>query len=225
MKTTFIASGDSFATRRIPAEYPGGKELQQLILSHDVSFNNLEVTCHEEEGYPSAFSGGTWAMTDPVFLDDLRGMGFNLYNTANNHACDFCHGGLLATARHLKDRAMIFAGTGKNLTEASRAVYLDTGSCRVALIGVTSDFHDSDLAGEQSPQMCGRPGVNGLRVDTVYHVTQDYFSTLKSLVQETNMNAYADYSVKLGYVTPLPEDILSVNGMKFQKSSCGACRI
>lgn len=39
------------------------------------------------------------------------------------------------------------------------------------------------------------------------------------------MNAYADYGVKLGYVTPLPEDILSVNGMKFQKSSCGACRI
>ena len=71
------------------------------------------MTFHNEEGYPAAFSGGTWAMADPRTLDDMRSFGFNLFNTANNHSCDYSHGGVLATIRNLKERDMIFAGTGK----------------------------------------------------------------------------------------------------------------
>lgn len=217
MKTSLIASGDSFVTRRIPA-YPGRAQLQQLIASHDVCFNNLETTFHWEEGYPSAFSGGTWAMADPVILDDIQSMGFNLYNTANNHAMDYCHGGLLATIDNLKHRNMVFAGTGANLAEAARAAYLETKGLRIALIAATTDFHDTDLAGAQGPVMQGRPGVNGVRVNRTYHVTAPYFEMLRQLVAETKMNAYAEYGVKLGYVTPGPQDVLSVGGMKYKLS-------
>lgn len=216
MKTTFAATGDSFTTRRIPMDYPGGKELRDFIKAHDVKFNNLEMTYHREEGYPAAFSGGTWAMADPVILDDMQEMGFNLYNTANNHSGDFSHGGILATAENLQKRNMLFAGTGKNLRDASKAVYLDTGNCRVALIAMTADFHDSDMAGAQGPAMTGRPGVNGLRVQTTYHVTEDYFTMLEKLVDETKMNAYNDYGAKLGYVSPAPQGSLSVNGLRFK---------
>ena len=59
MKTTFVAVGDCFITRRIPERgYEGFDELKDLIKSHDVKFANLEQTFHDQEGYPSAASGG-----------------------------------------------------------------------------------------------------------------------------------------------------------------------
>ena len=94
MKTTFIATGDAFITRRLPENgYHGFEEVQKIIQSHDVRFNNLEITVHREEGYPSAVSGGTWAMTQPEVLHDLQKFGFNIFNTATNHTCDYSHGG------------------------------------------------------------------------------------------------------------------------------------
>lgn len=87
MKTTFIASGDSFITRRIPNDgYEGFDELKCLIEAHDVRFANLESTFHDQEGAPAATSGGTWAMSAPALLDDMNRYGFNLFNTANNHS-------------------------------------------------------------------------------------------------------------------------------------------
>jgi|GEM_PF-2689290 len=72
MKVSFIASGDSFITRHVAdCGYPGFDEIRDLIKSHDVSFANLEMTFHRQEGYPAATSGGTWAMTDPTMLDDM----------------------------------------------------------------------------------------------------------------------------------------------------------
>lgn len=98
MKTTFVAVGDCFITRRIPERgYEGFDELKDLIKSHDVKFANLEQTFHDQEGYPSAASGGTWAMAEPELLDEVAKFGFNLYNVANNHTGDYGQGGVLAT--------------------------------------------------------------------------------------------------------------------------------
>ena len=86
-KIPYIATGDSFITRRIPQKgYEGYQQVEDLIKTHDVAFNNLEMTFHDREGIPSAVSGGTWAMADPRILDDIKRMGFNLFNTANNHS-------------------------------------------------------------------------------------------------------------------------------------------
>ena len=71
-KTTFIAAGDIFITRRIPKEgYEGFDKIRDLISSHDVKFANLESTFHDQEGIPAVVSGGTWAMSDPRTLDDI----------------------------------------------------------------------------------------------------------------------------------------------------------
>ena len=97
-KVSVIATGDSFITRRIsPEGYPGFSEIADLIGQYDVKFNNLEITIHNQQGYPAAVSGGTWAMAEPEILEDLNRYGFNLYNTANNHSCDYSCGGVLAT--------------------------------------------------------------------------------------------------------------------------------
>ena len=92
-KTSFIATGDAFITRRFPeGGYEGFEAVRDCIMQHDVKFSNLEMTFHDHEGYPAAFSGGTWAMADPRTLDDMKSFGFNLYNTANNHSHDYSHG-------------------------------------------------------------------------------------------------------------------------------------
>ena len=114
-KTTFITAGDAFITKRLPeGGYEGFEELKNCIQSHDVRFLNLESTFHDCEGYPAAESGGTWAMSDPRTLDDVKDCyGFNIFNTANNHSADYGEGGLLATVANLKARDMVFSGTGE----------------------------------------------------------------------------------------------------------------
>ncbi len=216
-KTTFIATGDAFMTRRLAeGGYPGFDEVQSIIKQHDVRFNNLEITLHNQEGYPSAFSGGTWAMAEPEILDSLKEYGFNLYNTANNHSLDYSHGGLLATIQHLRERNMLYAGTGENLAAASAPTYLETPNARVALIATCSSFHDSDAAGNQSMTMRGRPGLNPLRFQTTYHVEKKYYDVLEEIADKTNMNFGRIRGIKLGYSVPLPEGKLNFCGTSFQ---------
>ncbi|MBQ2895168.1 MAG: CapA family protein [Oscillospiraceae bacterium] len=216
-KTTFIATGDAFITRRIPENgYPGFAEISDVIKGHDVRFNNLEITVHRQEGYPSATSGGTWAMTEPEVFRDLQRFGFNLFNTATNHTLDYSHGGVLATMKHLRESGALFAGSGANLEEASAPVYLETTNARVAMIAVCSTFKDGAVAGNQSRAMQGRPGLNPLRHETIFHVEREYFDTLKKVADLTALNAEKNDAIRTGYAVPLPEDKLYFGGLSFQ---------
>ena len=216
-KTTFIATGDAFMTRRLPKEgYPGFDKIQKIIKAHDVRFNNLEITIHNQEGYPATVSGVTWAMAEPEILDDLQRYGFNLYNTANNHSGDYSCGGVLATIKYLRERDMVFAGTGETLREAAAPAYLETPNARVALIACSSTTAGaSAIAGNRSISMIGRPGLNPIRRKTTYHVEQKYFDMLKEVADKTCMNAGQLYSIACGYANPLPEDKLNFGGLSF----------
>lgn len=216
-KVTFVATGDSFITRHISEDgYDGFEKLRKLIRDHDVRFANLEMTFHRCEGSPAAASGGTWAMTDPSMLDDMRRFGFNLYNTANNHSGDFGEGGVTATIRHLEERGMIFAGTGRTLEDASRAAYLETRHGRVALIGVASTLDPAAIAGSQGVDMPGRPGLNPLRFRTIHHVNARHFAMEEELARVTEVNAQKDYLIATGYSSPYPEGTMPLGGMNFE---------
>ena len=219
-KTTIVATGDSFITRRLPeGGYEGLSDLKTLINQYDVRFNNLEMTTHDKEGYPSAVSGGTWAMADPMVLDDLKAYGFNVFNTANNHSCDYGHGGLLATIRNLKERGMIYAGTGANLFEAASPAYVETKNARVALLGICSTFCPSDTAGNQSVSMCGRPGLNPLRHKKEFHVPKEAFDILKEIAEKTNLNAEKFLAIQNGYAHPTPDSAFMFGDLCFHCAS------
>ena len=185
MEVSFIATGDALMTRRVPeGGYPGLAKICEIIAKHDVRFSNLEITTHDHEGYPAAFSGGTWAMADPGILDDLRDrFYFNLFNTANNHSLDYEIAGLQATIRHLKSRGLLYAGTGDNLGDAGAPVYVETANARVAMIGVSATFFPSGAAGNQRIDMKGRPGLNPLRFSSTYHLDPMHYANLKALVE------------------------------------------
>lgn len=214
MKTTIIATGDSFITKPLD-DYDGFDEIKEIISAHDIRFNNLEITIHEKEGYPAAFSGGTWAMTGPSSLDDLNKYGFNVYNTANNHSLDYSHGGLLATIENLKARNVAYCGTGCDMESASAPCYIKAGDATVAIIGACSTFHDSDIAGPCNDAIFGRPGLNTVRVKTTYYVTQDEFDALTKLADSTQINSYFNFCVKNGYALPTPEGVLNFGGHRF----------
>jgi len=207
-KTTFIATGDLFITRRFPkGGYPGFEAVRDCISSHDVRFTNLEMTFHNQEGYPAAVSGGTWAMTDPKMLDDVLSYGFNIFNTANNHTGDYSHGGILATIRHMQERDMTFSGTGKDLASASKPCYLETKNARVALISVCSSFDRSHMAGPQTAELPGRPGLNPLRFTKLFHLDPEHYAMVQELAKVTKINAGAERTIRNGYANPPREGL------------------
>jgi poly-gamma-glutamate capsule biosynthesis protein CapA/YwtB (metallophosphatase superfamily) len=215
---TFAATGDSFITRRLPSvESNSFKEISELLKSADVRFTNLETTLHYKEGYPSAFSGGTWAMSPPEVLKDINAYGFNLLAWANNHTMDYSYGGLLATKRYLNEYNFVHAGAGENLSEASSPEYLETPSGRVALVSITSTFYESNYAGDQRPDISGRPGINPLRYETTYFVTQEEMEQLSKIAEKTGINAEKNLSIQEGFDSKDENDALTFGQYDFKK--------
>ncbi|XXM72125.1 CapA family protein [Lysinibacillus sphaericus] len=212
-----IAAGDSFITRRIPSSLPSFKKLAELFHRGDVRFTNLEVTTHRMEGFPSALSGGTWAAADPDVLLDLKAYGFNLIAWANNHTLDYSYGGLEATARYLDQNRFVHAGAGKNLAEANQARYLDTPSGRVALIAATSTFNEAMTAGDQRPDMAGRPGVNPLHYNTVHYLTKEKLNQLQLIEQAANVNDFYEQGVKDGLINEIDRKYVPFGKLLFRE--------
>ncbi len=211
-----IATGDSFITRPIPPEgYPGFQEIAGVIGSYDVKFNNLEITVHDQQGYPAAVSGGTWAMTSPEVFQDLNRYGFNLYNTANNHSCDYSCGGVMATIENLNKTGKTYAGTGATLDEAAAPGYLDVNGVRVALLGACSTCDVSAIAGNQNQTVIGRPGLNPLRYTNLFQLKQEYFDVLQQIAGETCINAEQEKGIANGYYNPMPQGRLTFGGHSF----------
>lgn len=193
--------GDILIADRLPeGKYKGFEKIRDFLMSHDVRFGNLETTIHRNEGYPSLFPGGGYAMADPEVLDDVREYGFNILSVANNHILDYSHKGLEATLGYLREKKFLFAGAGMNLTEASAPCYIETSNGRAALIAVTSSFHDSDAAGNQSVDMAGRPGVNPLRHTEVIQITPDLMKAIQEIAVGSGINEYRDFGASIGYV-------------------------
>lgn len=203
---TLSMTGDVLISRRLPSIFPKGlQEISDILNAQDCRFGNLETTIHRREGYPEMFPGGIHVMADPLCLKDLEKLGFNVYNTANNHSMDYSHGGLLATIRHLDELGIPHCGTGKNLSDAAAPAYFECENGRVAFIGFTSSFHDSYAAGPQNQDLQGRPGVNPLRHKAVYELDAKNFEHLSEIASVTGINSYHDQARKEGYLPQCEE--------------------
>lgn len=202
IKLSFV--GDLFVSRRLAAaERKALQPIRQHLASSDCRFGNLETTLlRRNQGTPALFPGGGYAMAPPSCLDDLKWMGFNLLNAATNHAMDYGERGCLRTIGNLRRGKMAFAGVGADLREASAPAYLETPHGKVALLAVTSSFHDSYAAGPGNREMVGRPGVAPLRHKAVYHLPRDDYEALRRIGSECGINSYHDRSRRQGYLLP-----------------------
>ena len=215
----FAAAGDAIIQRRIQKDFEGYEELTPYIESADASFFNLETTLnYEGECCASQFSGGTYIRTNPEVLSDLMKFGFNVTSFNNNHAMDFSYAGLLATLDYVNEAGIVNAGVGRNLAEASAPKYLETKNGRVALISVNANFDPSMMAGESSPRVGGRPGINGLRIEKYLRVKSEEFEFVKELAEKTGINVERNIIAKEGYYSPIPENEALLGTMRFVKS-------
>ncbi|HKY06829.1 MAG TPA: CapA family protein, partial [Candidatus Binatia bacterium] len=160
---TIALAGDTMLTRKLtPFKEKSFLALRELLRGADAAFANLEGTVHTwDEGTPG-ITQGTFMTTEPRLLEDLKWFGINMVSCANNHAFDYGEGGVLANIKHLDDAGFAHAGTGRNLAEARAPAYLDTANGRVALVAATATFRAWNQAGEQRPDLRGRPGINPL---------------------------------------------------------------
>jgi len=212
----FTAAGDLIIQKRIYEDYEGYNELAPFIKQGDARFFNLETTLNREgEAGASQFSGGTYLRTNPEVLDDIKKFGFNMTSFNNNHALDFFYDGFEATLDAVNKSGIIHSGAGRNLAEASAPKYLETKNGRVALIAVNSSFSPSMMAGEQSPRVVGRPGINGLRIESHIELPQKDIDYIKKIAKATNINAQKEITRKEGYFPELADNECELGELKF----------
>ena len=185
---TIALAGDTMLTRKLtPFKEERFLALREILRGTDAAFANLEGTVHAwDEGTPG-ITQGTFMTTEPKLLDDLKWFGINIVSCANNHAFDYGEGGVLANIKHLDEAGIAHAGTGRNLTEARAPAYLDTPSGRVALVAATATFRLWNQAGEQRPDLRGRPGINPLSFQTTYKVDAAAFEQLTRMTRELGL--------------------------------------
>lgn len=220
MSISVVATGDSLLTQRLPRNDESCLKIKALLEQADVRFTNFELLVHDFEVSPSAVSGGTWVAARPAVIQDLKWLGFNMYACATNHALDWGHDGLLTTMRHLDNAECIYAGVGNNMAEASQPKYLDTPEGRVALISVCSSGKDWHIAGEQRPDVKGRPGINMLRFNAIHYLPKADVETLKAIVNKTDVNARRLQLEREGFAKP--EEGFAIGNIRFEVGDIGS---
>ena len=173
-----VATGDAIINRRISDlrddDFLGVRE---LVSRADVALTNFEATTPRQPLVPAPVHG--LAVSAPAFvLDELRWLGFDLFNLANNHATAFGWQGYADTLDEFAERGLVAAGGGLTLTEARAPRYVEAKKARVALVGATVTNADAVLAADPGRGTAGRPGANPLRYALEYQLDAERYGQL-----------------------------------------------
>lgn len=196
---SLAAVGDAIITRRIAAFENDGDprfaRMTQIIRGADAAFLNLEISLFrlaQFKGWPEVENGGNWELGPPEAAQDLKAMGFDLFNRANNHTTDYGVEGMRLTTRLLDDLGLVHSGSGDTLGQASRPAYFETPKGRIALIGLATTFTPMSRAGEARDDVMGRPGLNALRLDRKYTADQETFQALRTVATRLGVRVPQD---------------------------------
>ncbi len=86
----------------------------------------------------------------------------------------------------------------------------------MALIAVNTSFDPSMMAGEQSPRVKGRPGINGLRLEKYVELVKGDFEHLKRIAKDININAQKEIERNEGYHPELAENECEFGELKIR---------
>ncbi len=175
---TVAAVGDVMIKR--PASMRADAAFQnaiRLLRDADIAVGNMEGNLSDLPRFEGPLRG---MMGSKEVAADLKAMGFDLMNRANNHIFDADKEGMLATIEQLDAAGIVHAGTGRNLEDARAPAYLDTAKGRIAIVGMHTPHNTAQAnASYQSGNVGGRPGLNALNYETFHHVTTEQLDALK----------------------------------------------
>jgi poly-gamma-glutamate synthesis protein (capsule biosynthesis protein) len=144
--------------------------LRDVLRGADACFANLEGVVVDTRQAVPGVTQGTYMLTEPRLLEDLKWLGVSLVSCANNHAMDFGEAGVLSTVERLDDAGLPHAGAGIDLASAQAPAYQDTPAGRVALVAADASWREWHRAHPPHGTARGKPGVNTLRFQRVYEV-------------------------------------------------------
>lgn len=191
---TMALAGETLCTRRF-SSYDDKMfiEMVGIIRSADVAVTNLETRIHTFRGYPMPTDtmghDTSYQQADPFVAEELRWMGFDMIARSNNHGMDFGPEMVREEGEILDAAGFVHAGAGMNLAAATRPAYFETPRGRIALISLCTDFPPHCPAGEQSPDMQGRPGINAFHFDTRFDLDPGAFANLKQTLTDLGLSA------------------------------------
>jgi len=204
--STIALAGDAIITRRLVDRDDRTEALLDRIRDADAGFVNLEVLLHDYEGYANAESGGTYMRAPPWAADELAAAGFDVFAAANNHVGDYSHGGMEATMRALEERDIPYAGLGRTLGQAREPAYADTTGGRVGVVATCSSITAGSEAGQQRPDMPGRPGLSPLSLSTRYEVPDETLERVETLAEDLGLEDLKRDREAQGFRVPGEDD-------------------
>jgi len=162
---------------------PEVQEVLDLIRNADLAVANMEgelANLREFDGPLNGFVG-----THEV-AKDLKLMGFDMVNRAQNHLLDSEFEGMFSTNALLDEAGIIHAGSGSNLQEAAAPAFLELAKGRAALVGAHAPIfpeHNRLAATARSGNLGGRPGLNMLNYSETILVSEQQFAALQQVRQ------------------------------------------
>lgn len=157
---------------------PEVQEVLDLIRSADLAVANMEgelANLREFDGPLNGFVGSHEVAAD------LRLMGFDMVNRAQNHLLDSEFDGMFSTNSLLDEAGIVHAGSGGNLQEAAAPAYLELAKGRAALVGVHAPIfpeHNRLAATARIGNLGGRPGLNMLNYRETILVSEQQYDAL-----------------------------------------------
>lgn len=132
-----------------PSKITFSEELQQMLNDSDINVCNFEAPI--DGGFKAFDREGPKVKQSPESAQLLMEHGFNVFQLANNHMCDFGEEGCLATINALKDAITVGAGT---LEEAYRVAVKEVNGKKIGFLALV--HHEFGvLEGLESPSVVG----------------------------------------------------------------------
>ena len=213
---TLASVGDLIIRR--PASQSADADVQAAlrhIREADLAIGNMEGSLSNMRHFDGPMNN---FMGTHEVAADLKAMGFDMVNRANNHLFDSEAAGMFATNALLDEAGIAHAGSGRNLDEAAAPVFLELPQGRVALVGMhtpTFVVHQRLAATHRQGNLGGRPGLNMLNLSETIVVTADQLAALQQVRDEL-----LEQSANYDHPRPAPGDE-SAGRLRFFSSSSG----
>ncbi len=187
----------------------------RLIREADLAVGNMEgelANLRDFDGPLNGFVGSHEVAAD------LKAIGFDMVNRAQNHLFDAEAAGMFSTNALLDEAGIVHAGTGRNLDEAAAPVYLELPQGRVAMVGMHAPLWPELRRLAATPQvgnLGGRPGLNMLHYSETLIVSDEQLAALKQVRDQ-----FLEFRSNYDNPRPLPRNE-PTDRVRFPASSSG----
>lgn len=175
--------------------YPWGNTLS-ILQTADLRICNLECVLSD--------IGNPWSTTSKVFhfrsdeknIKTLQIAKIDIVSLANNHVLDYEYEALRRMQNILKEHGILYAGAGKDLSNASKPAFCQINGLKIALIAFTDN--EPDWAAQET-----KPGILYIPTDINDKRMQNFLNHIENLRKQVDfLIVSAHWGSNWGYYPP-----------------------